>query len=351
MPASALAIPLARTAAPSKLWYTRCAVPTASGIAYDLGWLSQQYADQGVDIGILQDAPLDIARHHYDHDLPGLIREGGNVPAIVARAAGTPTRLVGLTWIDERQAIVVRADDARNAPALAGRRIAVPGWARERHASHQRAMALAGFESALRHGGLTLADVQVVEIPVGATIPPGHLRAKGPKGEWAALRLVAEGGADAAYIKGAAAAEAARSLGLAVAVNLDDLPERRARVNNVTPRPLTVHEDLLQSRPEWIVGFLAQTLRASAWAVGHAAEVRAILARETGAGEEGVNEAYGAGFHNTLAPDLSSERVELLAAQIDFLQRHDFLAGSFHVGDWVEPGPLDAAQVLALRYA
>ncbi|WP_420225108.1 hypothetical protein [Pigmentiphaga litoralis] len=156
---------------PAKLWYTRCAVPTASGIAYDQGWLSSLYANEGVEIGILQDAPLDIARHHYDHDLPGLIREGGNVPAIVARAAGAPTRLVGLTWIDERQAIVVRDNDPQRGASLKGRRMAVPGWAAERHASHQRAMALAGFASALAHQGLSLDDVVHVDLPVGATIP------------------------------------------------------------------------------------------------------------------------------------------------------------------------------------
>ena len=348
---SALIAPsTANAQAPAKLWYTRCAVPTASGIAYDHGWLADQYSDQGVDIGILQEAPLDIARHHYDHDLPGLIREGGNVPAIVARSSGAPTRLVGLTWIDERQAIVVRKDEPWQGAGLKGLRIAIPGWASERHASHQRAMALAGFESALRHEGLALSDVVVVDIPVGVTIPPGHLRKRGPKGEWAALHLVADGGADAAYIKGAAAIEAAQAAGLVVAVELDQLPERRFRVNNGTPRPLTVHDDLLQSRPEWVVGFLAQTLRASAWASHHEQEVRAILVRETGAGAHGVDEAYGPGFHASLAPDLSRERLDLLAVQIEFLERHDFLSTSFAVDAWVEHGPLEEARVLAASY-
>ena len=65
-----------------QLWYTRCNVPTASGIAYNLGWLSDAYMADGIQIGVLQDAPIEISRHHYDHDLAGLIREGGNVPAL-----------------------------------------------------------------------------------------------------------------------------------------------------------------------------------------------------------------------------------------------------------------------------
>jgi ABC-type nitrate/sulfonate/bicarbonate transport system substrate-binding protein len=335
---------------PTKLWYTRCAVPTASGIAYDQGWLPELYARDGVTIGILQEAPLEIARHHYDHDLPGLIREGGNVPAIVAKASGAPTRLVGLTWIDERQAIVVRQDDPQTAAGLKGRRIAVPGWASERHASHQRAMALAGFESALRHQGASLHDATQVELPVGATVPPGHLRKRGPKGEWAGVEAVADGRADAAYIKGAAAIEAARAAGLVVGVELDHLPERRFRVNNGTPRPLTVHDDLLQSRPDWVIGFLAQTLRAARWATGQATEVRRILARETGAGAEGVIAAYGPGFHRTLAPDLSRERIDLLAIQVDFLARHGFIDRTFDVDAWAEPGVLAQAGALASMY-
>ncbi|MEJ0094955.1 MAG: hypothetical protein WDN46_16465 [Methylocella sp.] len=121
------------------LWYTRCNVPTASGIAFNLGWLSERYAADGVTIGALQDAPADIARSHYDHLLPSLIREGGNVPALVARSNGSRTRLVGLTWIDERQAIVVRPDSKIATPRdLAGARIAVPSWTNTRMTSMAR---------------------------------------------------------------------------------------------------------------------------------------------------------------------------------------------------------------------
>ncbi len=64
----------------------------------------------GLDVGILQDGPPELARHHFDHQLVGLFREGGNVPALAARAEGAPTRLIGLTWIDEWQKILVRPD-------------------------------------------------------------------------------------------------------------------------------------------------------------------------------------------------------------------------------------------------
>ena len=122
-----------------RLWYTRCPVPTASGLAYNLGWLTEEYAVDGLEVGVLQDAGPELARHHFDHQLVGLFREGGNVPALVARSEGAPTRLIGLTWIDEWQSIVVRADAGiTTAAQLAGLRVALPGWAESRAASFPR---------------------------------------------------------------------------------------------------------------------------------------------------------------------------------------------------------------------
>ena len=100
-------MPIAAALPPSTLdtlWFTRCPVPTASGIAFKLGWLGEEFARDGIRVATLQDA-LQLGRHHYDHELPGLFREGGNVPALAARGAGTPTRLIGLTWIEEWQTI------------------------------------------------------------------------------------------------------------------------------------------------------------------------------------------------------------------------------------------------------
>src|ERR1700728_2008609 len=97
----------ARAAALDTIWFTRCPVPTATGLAYKLGWLEKAFADEGVRVQTLQESGRDeLRRHHYDHDLTSLIREGGNMLAFGARAQGAPTRLVGLTWIDERQSIL-----------------------------------------------------------------------------------------------------------------------------------------------------------------------------------------------------------------------------------------------------
>ncbi|MFJ4654022.1 ABC transporter substrate-binding protein [Nocardia sp. NPDC088792] len=329
------------------LWYTRCPVPTASGLAHSLGWLGESAAGNGLSFGVLQDAGPELAVRHFDHGLPGLVREGGNVPALAARAAGAPTRLIGLTWIDEAQAIVVGPDSTvSTAPELAGLRVGIPAWAQDQARSFPRAMALHGFANALRLGGLTLADVQVTEVAVE---PNPQVRTesqqRGRSLTWGVEQLL-DGTVDAIYVKGARAQEVAREHGLRIAVDLDATETRRLRVNNGTPRPITVHQELLDTRPEAVIGFLAQSLRAADWAAGDRDAAAAVLQRETLSGPEGVTAAYGADFHLGLHPSLSDERVELLGVQQQFLYTHGFLATDFDLESWIAREPLEQARAL-----
>ncbi|MFF2549437.1 ABC transporter substrate-binding protein [Nocardia sp. NPDC058058] len=329
------------------LWYTRCPVPTASGLAHSLGWLGDTAAASGLEFGVLQDAGPELAGHHFLHDLSGLVREGGNVPAIAARAQGSPTRLIGLTWIDESQAILVGPDSEVAGPAqLAGLRLGIPAWAQDQARSFPRAMALHGFASALRLAGLTLADAIVTEVTVERN-PQVRTAVRESRRDvtWGVEELL-RGEVDAIYVKGARAQEVAREHGLRVAVDLDATESKRLRVNNGTPRPITVHADLLESRPEVVIGFLAQSLRAADWAAGNLDGVREVLQRETLSGPLGVAAAYGEDFHRGLHPSLSDERLELIGIQKQFLYTHGFLAADFDLESWVAREPLERAREL-----
>ncbi len=327
-----------------QIWYTRCPVPTASGLAHHLGWLTDAFGRRGLDVGVLQDAPPEIAAHHFDHQLRGLFREGGNVPALAARSEGAPTRLIGLTWIDEWQSVLTRPDSGINGPAdLAGRRVAVPDRAATPGRSFPRAMALHGYTGALALAGLTLDDVE--QVAVSSALNP-TVGADARATSWPGLTELAEGRVDAVYVKGARAADEAAAVGAVVAVDLDTAPERRFRVNNGTPRPITVHERTLAENPELVTDFLVQTLRAAEWAATHLDEVRAILAAETRSGVEGVTRAYADGFHTDLAPDLSEERLDLLHQQQRFLHAHGFLAEPVDVRAWAAREPLAEARRL-----
>lgn len=335
------------------IWFTRCAgggrggVPTASGIAYKLGYFDEEFEAEGLTLKTLQeDAGEELRRHHYDHELPSLIREGGNLFAIPAKAQGARTRLIGLTWIDEAQSILVRKDSSIRSPEkLKGARLALPAYRpadileNKRGRSIARHQSLAGYKGALASVGLTLDDVTLVE--VGGANPGDNAFAGG---FWQSYEPLQKGEVDAIYVKGAAAQDAAKKYGFEVGIDLDRLPEKRFRVNNGTPRPITVHEDFLEQHFDLLVRFLKQTLRAAEWAKTHLTELQEILQSETGASAEGVAAAYRNGFHLSLAPDLSNERVELFRQQKNFLLRYGILDRDFDFDAWIDHRPLEAAR-------
>lgn len=329
------------------IWFTRCPVPTATGLAYKLGWLDQEFAADGIAIKTLQDAGPELARHHYDHQLPTLIREGGNLLALPAKAQGAQTRLIGLTWIDEWQSILVRPEaKITHAAQLKGLRLALPPFRPEELAHNRRGrsiargMSLAGYKGALASTGLTLDDIELVELQEQEQAGLGA--ANLGTGLWRGIDALVRGEVDAVYVKGAAAAEAARAAGVVVGIDFDELAPR-FRVNNGTPRPITVHQDFLDRHFDLLVRFLAQTLRAAEWAKTNLESVREVLKEETRASDFGVLEAYRNDFHLKLAPDLSKERLDLFRLQKNFQLAHGFLDRDVDIDAWVDRRPLEAA--------
>jgi ABC-type nitrate/sulfonate/bicarbonate transport system substrate-binding protein len=338
---------------PDEIWFTRCPVPTATGIAYKLGWLTEAFEADGIALRTLQEGNSDLGRHHYDHRLPTLIREGGNMLAFGARAQGEPTKLIGLTWIEESQLILARAGSGiETAADLKGKRLALPSWnanpipAHVRGTSIARGMSLAGYKGALASAGLTFDDVELVETPdrlrnvggVGRDTEPRNNRVGGL---WPFQALV-NGKVDAIYVKGAAALDQARENSLEVVIDLDKLTDPRFRVNNGTPRPITVHQSLLDDHFDLVVRFLAVTLRAADHITEQPDRLREILEFETAGSPEAVDQAY-AKLHEGLRPTLDDERLALFDQQKKFLFTHGFLDADFALADWIDARPLEAA--------
>lgn len=332
-----------------EIWFTRCPVPTATGLAYRLGWLKEEFAPDGISVATLQEAPREFAHYHYDHAIPSLIREGGSLLALAAKAQGANTRLVGLTWIDEWQAILVRPGSDITTPwDLKGRRVALPAYvqreipAHVRGSSIARGMTLQGLKGALAHDDLTLDSVRFVEVGSGQ----GSGNAEGLGSLWEGLEHLERGEVDAVYVKGASAVDAAKRHGAVVGIDLDSFTDRRYRVNNGTPRPITVHADFLEQHFDLLVRFLAQILRAANWAADNLAGVQEILKSETRSGDEGVATAYRNGFHQSLQPALSKELLDLFHIQKNFTLLHGILDRDFDLDAWVDPRPLEAARKL-----
>jgi ABC-type nitrate/sulfonate/bicarbonate transport system substrate-binding protein len=343
-----------------KIWFTRCPVPTATGLAYKLGWLTNEFSSQEITIDTLQDN-REYGRHHYDHQLPELIREGGNILALAARAQGANTRLIGLTWIEEWQTILVRPDSGITKPEdLKGKRLALPDWNDHSIPSHQRGtsiargMSIQGYRGVLHYAGLTFDDVELVEVPSNRSNPTRTEQQpqqhEGLRNLWSGLDYLASGKVDAVYVKGASAVDAARASGVVVGIDLDQLPDPAYRVNNGTPRPITVHKDFIDNHFDELVRFLAQTLRAADWAATNKEKVFEILQSETRGSSSGVEEAYRDDFNKKLHPDLSAERLTYFEAQKKSLWLHGFLEHDFDFKDWIDERPLAAAYKLLAEW-
>lgn len=329
-----------------KIWLTRPPVPAASGVALSLGWLAEEFGKDGIQVGWEREQRLRIIRDPAEADLQKrtMFREGGNIIALAERAAGADTRVIGLTWIDEKQSIMVRPDQQILEPRdLKGLRFALPAFSENRNHSIARGMSLHGIKSALGLGGLGLHDVTLVDIPAPIVdfSQPHMLRRM-----WSGLELLAEGKVDAVYIKGAPAAEAAQALGLKEAIDLDVYPSRMSRINNGTPRPILVHQYMIDHHFDLVVRFLCQLLRAADWATTHLDELKQILVTETFSGLAGVNIAYRNGFHRGLFPDMSDERINMMKIQEQFLRAHGFLERAVDVDAWIDARPLAAATAL-----
>jgi ABC-type nitrate/sulfonate/bicarbonate transport system substrate-binding protein len=329
------------------LWYTRCPVPTASGIALDLGLLRDEFARSNISLESIRDSEdprVNIS--HFDHSLPGLFREGGNIPAIWAKSEGRDTVVVALTWIDEFQAILVRPDsDIASLPDLKQRRIGLPRQDGQR-VDFARAMALRGVDSALALGGLSLDEVRLIDVTSEQRSFSTSLGVANGRFHDLESNALKRGDVDAIYVKGAPGLGTARTHGLRVLVNLADQIDPRLRVNNGNPRPVTVDRRTARERPDLVARYLAVLLRAADWARNNPDEVFSIVGKEVGRTPEEARAAYGNGAHHHFGLDLSKVRRQGLASQKDFLLRHGFITRDFDATAWIDPAPLALAQDL-----
>ena len=109
------------------LWYTRCPVATASGIAFQRQMFNPAFAGSDFEVRNIRELGPKKADTHFDHSLADSFREGGAIPPLWARSRGADTVAVGLTFVADALAVFVRADDpAQSVRDLAGRRCGLP---------------------------------------------------------------------------------------------------------------------------------------------------------------------------------------------------------------------------------
>ena len=322
------------------IWYTRCPVPTPLGLAAREGWINKEFAADGITINTLQDTQdPDIRESHYDHRLPHSFRQGGNVPAIWARANGTDTRVIGLNWVNEAQLILALPSSGISRPEdLKGKKIALPRNAIS--IDHQRASALRGIIVTLETAGLTDKDVEIIDFDTPVR-PTGRGWALTDRVDYETeFNALNSGAVDAIFVKGARGYAAAVHHGATIVYDVRNHPDPKVRANNGAPRPITVDGALLRERPDLVVRFLRQVLSVGDWAASHEAETVAYIARESGSTDEWVRKAYGNDIHLHQGTDLNPESIAALSGYKDFLLKWGFIKADFDVNAWIDPNPL-----------
>jgi sulfonate transport system substrate-binding protein len=338
-----------------ELWYSRCGAATASAIAIRQGWLQAEFARGGTLLRSLRESDDGAIRDaHYHHQLSGFFREGGNIPPIWARSNGAETAVVGITWLDEYQGIFSRADGAvRDIGQLAGKRLALP--LNRNLIDFQRGAALHGFVTALRLAGAKAEDAQFVDVlptfradEAAPRASDGETPTRGARGNRSAeIDALLEGRVDAIFVRFARGTRLARDPRFHQVINLNQQPDPLTRVNNGTPRPVTVDRLFLERHPELVARYLAVLLRTAAWAEGHPAEVLELLASEGGgANVDEVLDSHGPNVHRSFQPKLTSGYIQGLDVQKNFLRDFKFLGADFDTQTWVVHEPLAEAERL-----
>jgi ABC-type nitrate/sulfonate/bicarbonate transport system substrate-binding protein len=331
------------------LWYTRCPAPTPLSIAYQLGWVEQAFRAAGVAVRSIRDSKDPAIREsHFTHALDFSFRQGGNIPPLWARSGGRETRVVGITTTDEFQAIIaLPGSGIRTGADLRGRRIGVPRKPGER-IDFQRATALKGIVSALSLAGLSHADSELVYLDSGEAnlIETGNAAFLGLKRRYPyteEILALASGTVDAVFVKGAEGLVLANQLGATVVSEFGFHPDPRIRVNNGTPRPLTVDTRFLEEHPELVAELVATVSRVAAWAEANPGDAVRLIANEIGVGEDAVWAANGPEVHRHLRLTIEEDQLIAFDHFKQFLLEWHFIPADFDVWSWADHGPLEAA--------
>ncbi|MEN3281721.1 MAG: hypothetical protein V7607_2861 [Solirubrobacteraceae bacterium] len=344
------------TRAVSELWYTRCPVPTASSLAIAQGWLDDEFAPDEITVSSLRARRDSAVREsHFDHTQPDSFRQGGNIPPIWTRSRGSDVRLIGLSWAEQYQAIVALPRSGISGPEdLEGRRLGLTRRLNDQ-IDFFHATSLRGYDHVLRHVGLSLDDVELVDLPVAERYLPsnGESHSGSLFGAFTNRRIqssevvaLIRGEVDAIYVAGGRGPDLEALLGVDVVFDIAGQDDPQLKVNNITPATLTVSGALLDDRPDLVTRYVAATLRAARWAVDNPVQTRRIIAHEVGIAEDFVLPGYPGEIHANLEPSLDHDLVGAIESQQRFLLEHGYIANGFDVREWIDERPLQAAREL-----
>jgi sulfonate transport system substrate-binding protein len=336
------------------LWYTRCPVATATGVALEKGLFDAAFAGSGVEFRNIRELGAErMLKTHFDHTLPDSVREGGAIPPIWARSRGADTALLGLTWVRDSLVFLVHADsDIQRFTDLSGRRCSLPRHPRIL-TDFMRANTERGFVCALAEHGMTEADVQFVDTVVDedfkavANPAAGAARQRYESAMFdAELAALLAGRVDVIFAKNGQGARLLRLHAGKIRPIYDLLDARdEDHIINGNPRIVTISRNTLNEAPEIAIRYAQGLLRGAAWAAAHKRETTEIWAAEMGLEVADVANTYRGDYHQTVWPSLSDAMRHRLRVQIAFLRARGYLEAGLDIEAWAAP------EILAQAYA
>jgi ABC-type nitrate/sulfonate/bicarbonate transport system substrate-binding protein len=333
---------------PRTLWYTRCPVATASGIAFQRLSFDEEFDGSDFVVRNIKELGREKADSHFDHSLADSFREGGAIPPLWARTRGVDTLAVGLTFVADSLATFVRADDkAQRVQDLAGRRCGLPVRPYIL-IDFMKVNAHKGFYSTLLASGMQESDVKFVEMTINddmhGSINADLQQDDRPSLYDADIDHLLRGEVDAIFCKNAEVGLIERRYQGRIRKIYDLMTDQtdRAHMVNANPRIITVSAGLAKEAPEAVERYLQVLVRTANWAASNPAEATVVMAKELGVSEADIRSSYETDFHCKLWPSFGPELRRLLQVQIDFMQARSYL-GQVDLDAWIQPRFLERA--------
>lgn len=334
------------------LHYSICPVYVASHAAHDLGYLREELERAGATLtplSTLPDGQAPVA--HARHDQTWQVRDGGNIPALWARADHADTVLVGSTHVQAGGQLVVRVeDDIRRVQDLAGRRFGLSKSLDTRRVDWWRANSQRNAGLALSLAGLGWDEVETVDVEHGH--PAQSARAthdwEGRSKQDIVFKLpftpefgaLAEGRVDAIYTTQGRASIYERSGRFRVIEDLARYPDWTLQLA-ASPYTLAVSPALARERRDVVVAWLRANLRAARWITVNPDAAARLLHRHVY--HETVADVAVQIAQIDFAPSLSPYHLAGLQIGADFLHTAGYASRAVDVAAWADASFLEEA--------
>ena len=341
-----------------EVYWTNCALVSASNIDQELGWTREEFKKIGVQYAYLRSRRENDWYPHYIHNLDNLIRFGGLFPPIHVEADIRRTRLLGLTHAPhEGGCMMVRSrDDIYRMTELKGKKIGLSKSMNKVKNDWWRIQEEQGIELMLRMNGMTRNDVEIVEFPYAddwynnqdMLDPMDNMsdlmlqRDHKHDMAWRPLETaLLNGTVDAIYTQSLVFQEIQEATGKMKAIeDLSRYPDWTLQVANI-PAPITCTQEMAEQHPELVVTFLKGMIKVGRWANEHKHAAAVILDKQTFYLD--AEHTYEGIKHIDMVPNLSPQNLVSVEIGKDFMLKKGYIKNDFDVQKWAAPEFLEQA--------